>query len=558
MLGRLNHVYENNPCSESLEFDMKRKYVWTLGFFIFLAGMVTVLLGGGVRLPFLSGPTTSEEGSQEPDSISITLWSDQAELFLEYPPLVVGLPSTFAAHLTDLRTFQPVMTGTVKVQMTTSGKAPVTFETTAPLRPGIFTPSITMTEPGTYDMALELISESLHENFLIPNVQVWASHEEIAHKEVPPKPLRIYEEVTFLKEQQWKIPFATTVATQQLLDSTITARGTIQHKMGQKVVVTAPANGFVVGSHSPRLPIIGQKVNEGEILVAIAPGFITASRAELEGAVSQSVVELAQADRELRRTQHLYAEKVLAKKQLEQAKTVYLVAKNKHREAKKRLATLTLAQQIGRTEGRDTSQDFLLRAPLPGVVVEADLTLGARVEAGEALFTLINLDQVWLEARVYASDIPKISPTARASFRPQGMTELIVPDHVNSRLVTIGNVIDPATKTLPVIFEVDNPNHHLKVGMHAEVLIETGETAESVVIPSRAVLMEGEKSVVFVQTGGESFEKRFITSGITTRRDDEEVVQILDGIQAGDRVVTTGAYAIRLAAASGSIPTHSH
>ena len=138
------------------------------------------------------------------------------------------------------------------------------------------------------------------------------------------------------------------------------------------------------------------------------------------------------------------------------------------------------------------------------------------------------------------------------------MTETILPDQVNSRLIAIGNVIDPATKTLPVIFEVDNPNHSLKVGMHADVFIETGEKAESVVISSTAVLHESGKKVAFVQTGGETFEKRFITTGITTSLEDEEVVQILEGIEAGERVVTQGAYAIKLAAASGEIPTHAH
>lgn len=521
-----------------------------------LGALIYVIGISGLFFPWSMASTAS---SAEPEAVSMTRWSDRAELFLEYPPFVVGQPATLVTHWTDLRTFRPVSTGTVKVRMTTAEKAPIAFEASTPLRPGVFTPKITVSEPGTYDMELELVSEGLHETFLIPNVQIFEGHEAFAYQEASRNRPGFKKDGTFLKEQQWKIAFATTVATRQLLASTISAWGTIKPKMGQHVVIAAPTNGFVMGSHSlRRLPILGQKVNEGEILVAIAPGLVSASRAELEGAVSQSAVELAQTGRELRRAQLLYAEKIFAKKQIEQAMTAFLLAKNKHGEAKKRLAALNLAQQVGGPEGRDTSQDFLLRAPLQGVIVEANLTLGARVEAGEALITLINLDQVWLEARVYISDIPKISTTARASFRPQGMPELILLDHVNGRLVTIGNVVDPATKTVPVIFEVDNPNHHLKMGMHAEVLIETGERAESVVIPSRAVLMEGEKTVVFLQTGGESFEKRVITTGTTTRRDGEEVIEILDGLQAGDRVVTTGAYAIRLAAASGSIPTHSH
>jgi len=537
---------------------MKRIFFWALGFIILIAVGVTAILGGGFRLDFITGSKASEEGPTEPDPISITLWSDKAELFLEYPPFVAGHASIFAAHLTDLRNFRPVITGTVEIRMTTKGQAALSFLASAPLRAGIFTPSVTMPEPGFYEMELALLSDSLKETFHIPNVQVFPSTTEVERQTAAPEPLELHEEVTFLKEQQWKVEFATKAATHQILTSTIRARGGITSKMGQEVVVTAPATGLVVLPPSTRLPIMGQQVKKGEILVAITPGFSTASRAELESAVSQAALQYDQAQRELHRAQRLFKEKVLAKKQVEQAETTFLLAKNKHAETQKRLAALTLAQQVGSADTRDQTQDYLLRAPIQGVIVKADLTLGSRVEAGEELFTLINLDRVWVEARVYGSDVSKISPHARASFQPQGMTELILPGQVNSHLVAIGNVIDSETKTLPVIFEVENPNHRLKVGMHATVFIETGEKADSIVIPSTAVLQESGKKVAFVQAGGETFEKRFITTGLTTSLDGEEVVQILEGIEVAERVVTKGAYAIRLAAASGEIPTHAH
>ena len=537
---------------------MKQNFFWTSGFIILLALMVAAIFGGGSRLTSLLGSTSSTGWSTEVEPVSITLWSDKAELFLEYPPLVVGQASTFAAHLTDLGTFHPVIQGPIEVRMTTSGKSPITFVAATPLRPGIFTPSVTMPEAGIYDMELALMNDSLTDTFRIPKVQVFTSPDEIPIQEEALEPLGLHEEVTFLKEQQWKVAFATKKAQSQVLASTITARGKIKPKTGQKVVVTAPATGLVVLPPSGLFPIMGQNVEKGELLVAIVPGFSSASRAELESAVSQAALHQDQAQRELRRARRLYEEKVVAKKRVEEAETTFLLAKNKHAEAQKRLAAFALAQQVGSAETRDTSQDFLLRAPLQGIIVQADLTLGARVEAGEALFTLINLDSVWLEARVYASDVPKISSTARASFQPHGMTGLILPEQANTHLVAIGNVIDPATKTLPVIFEVANPNHNLKVGMHADVFIETDDKGERVVIPSTAVLHETGKNVAFVQTGGETFEKRFITTGITTRREGEEVIQISEGIRVGDRVVTTGAYAIKLAAASGEIPTHSH
>ncbi|GJL61298.1 MAG: hypothetical protein NPIRA03_41550 [Nitrospirales bacterium] len=537
---------------------MTRMFFWAFGLLILLALGVTAILGGGFHLDTITGSIAPEETPTEPDPISMTLWSDQAELFLEYPPFVAGHPSIFAAHLTDLRNFRPVIAGTLEVRMTTKGQPALSFLASAPLLPGIFTPSVTLPEPGTYEMDLLLKSDALKETFHIANVEVFPSMKEVERRTAAPESVDLQEEVTFLKEQQWKVEFATQAARNQKLPSTIRARGVITSKMGQKVVVTAPATGLVVLSETARIPIIGQEVEQGEILVAITPGFTTASRAELESAVSQTALQQAQARRELHRTQRLFEEKVLAKKQVEQANTTFLLAKNKHAEAQKRLASLTLSQQVGRADTRDRTQDFLLRAPIQGIIVKANLTLGSRIESGEELFTLINMDHVWVEARVYGSDVSKISPNARASFQPQGITELILPEHVNSHLVAIGNVIDSATKTLPVIFEVENSTHRLKVGMHADVFIETGEQSDSLIIPSTAVLQESGKKVAFVQTGGETFEKRFIATGSATSLQGEEVVQILEGLEADERVVTQGAYAIKLAAASGEIPTHAH
>ena len=100
---------------------MKRNLFWDMGIIILLAGFLSAILGGGISLTSFTGSKTSEENSTEPDPISITMWSDQAELFLEYPPFVAGHASIFAAHLTDIRNFRPVITGNVEVQMTTRG-----------------------------------------------------------------------------------------------------------------------------------------------------------------------------------------------------------------------------------------------------------------------------------------------------------------------------------------------------------------------------------------------------------------------------------------------------
>jgi cobalt-zinc-cadmium efflux system membrane fusion protein len=84
--------------------------------------------------------------------------------------------------------------------------------------------------------------------------------------------------------------------------------------------------------------------------------------------------------------------------------------------------------------------------------------------------------------------------------------------------------------------------------------IETQHTEDGVAIPDSAIVEEGGQPVAFVQVSGETFQKRELTLGIR----DGNWVQVLSGVTEGERVVTKGAMAIRLASASSVIPAHGH
>jgi len=126
--------------------------------------------------------------------------------------------------------------------------------------------------------------------------------------------------------------------------------------------------------------------------------------------------------------------------------------------------------------------------------------------------------------------------------------------HPVRRTVSLGSIIDSVSRTLPVIYEVANPEGTYKVGMTAQVAVGTGQPVEGVVIPAAAVLDEDGRPIAYVQTDGERFEKRELTiSGTGGDR-----VLVGSGIKAGDRVVTGSAYQVRLASLSTSVPAHGH
>ena len=115
-------------------------------------------------------------------------------------------------------------------------------------------------------------------------------------------------------------------------------------------------------------------------------------------------------------------------------------------------------------------------------------------------------------------------------------------------------VIDPTTRALPVQFEVDNPGGQLLVGQTGTVLLYNKHRIRGTAVPRAAVLLEAGRPYVFVQLGGERFARRYID--ITTR--DGDWVGVKAGLKIGDRVVTRGAYEVRLASAARGLPAEGH
>jgi multidrug efflux pump subunit AcrA (membrane-fusion protein) len=99
---------------------------------------------------------------------------------------------------------------------------------------------------------------------------------------------------------------------------------------------------------------------------------------------------------------------------------------------------------------------------------------------------------------------------------------------------------------MPIYYEFENPQNRIKVGMHVEAFIKIGKPINALAIPESALVSEDGLHTAYIQLEGEAFEKRILKTGIK----DKGYIQILDGIQLGERVVTKGAYQIRLASIS--------
>lgn len=479
---------------------------------------------------------------------AVTIHTAKSELFAEHPFLVVGHEAPFAAHLTDLKDFSPVTEGKLEAVLTSPEGREEVFPIEGVLRPGIFRPVVTPQAPGNYRLSFRLTSPKLSDVIEAGAVTVYA--DEASALKAAPEEAENPAAISFLKEQQWKIAFETQRVQRGSLDAGITLQGTVKAANGREVAVVSPGAGRIAIGYG-RLPKLGDTVRAGEVLAALTPvAAVETDRAGLAQAVASAEASLKQARRELARAERLVAEQAAPSKRGEEARTTVAIAEASLKAAKHRLAAkaATLAGTAGVSE-----ESYHLKAPISGTVVAASLVPGAFVEAGAPLYQIVDLSRVWVEARVPEVDLNRVVGAKRAEITVPGAATVTVGGK-NGGLVTVGGVLDPATRTAPAIFAVPNPDGRFRIGMTAEVRALTGSTAPSPVIPRSAVVDDNGRPIAYVQTGGESFERRELK--LEVKQGDR--VQVTSGLEVGERVVTQGGYEIRLTTLSDAVPDHGH
>jgi RND family efflux transporter MFP subunit len=487
-------------------------------------------------------PPAAEEAEVEP--LTVTQWTAKSELFAEYPALVVGQTSRFAIHLTDISSFKPVMSGQVEVRLEGGGGAPETFRVDAPSRPGIFGVDVKPARAGAREMVIALKSASLTDAHRVSNVTVY-SDQQAARKAVEAAPPEA-EGISFLKEQQWALDFGTALVEERAIRESIRVPAEIVARPGGAAQVVAPLDGRLV-QVIPVAP--GSAVTQGQELARLlpppsVPGELP--QLELARAEATASVDLAVRDRE--RAERLVAAGASPQKRLDEARAVEAQALARRRAAEAQIGQYNAARTG--TGAGTASGLFTLRSPITGALASRQATTGANVAAGTTLFEVADVSQVHVAGRVPESQAAQALRATAAEIEIAGREAVPIP----SRATTVGKVLDPKTRTLPIVFALDNRALRLPLGQSVFLRLLLEETVARAVIPVSAVIDDAGRPIVFVHTSGESFERRPVTLGVRQA----EVVQVLEGVKPGERIVSKGAHLVRLASLSTQVPAHGH
>ncbi len=473
-----------------------------------------------------------------------TLWTQKTELFMEHPALVVGNEARFAVHLTRLSDFKAIADGEIQLLFQSSDGTKVSVEAEKPTSPGIYRPTVKFEKSGTYHLTMTVVATNDVLN--IEDIRVYDSLEQIPDEkpEQGAEPL-----ISYLKEQQWKTEFRTEPVTKRMFSNSVRASGVILSKKNLDVIVSAPFAGMLQPEHNGRVPTMGTMVRNGQVLATLTPAAQTADGSDnfaKQYVEARSKKALAQS--EFERAKQLYDKEAISSKEYQEAEAEF-----KQAEANFSAIAKYVQPDVEKPQ-RPNEFNFLLKAPISGTVTEAHFILGKQFNAGEPLFRIVNSATVWLQAFVPVAEAGKLLQPRRAEFHIAGFTETFEVNERNGKLVSFSSVVDEKSRTIPVIFEVANPQQRLRIGMFADVLIKTGKEENILVVAESALIEEEGRYSVYVHVEGEAFAKRDVELGGRDRGH----VAVLKGVRDGERVVTTGAYQVRLASLSTQLPAHGH
>lgn len=342
-----------------------------------------------------------------------------------------------------------------------------------------------------------------------------------------PSPTAAQDSVVVLDSTAQRLAGITIDSVRLIAGSVLSANGVITFDANRVSAVGSRVEGRVAAINAD----LGSEVRAGAVLASIESSEIGAMRGDIERArVRRSV-----AQRNFDREERLFKQQISSQKEMLEAEGEFRTA-----EADLNSAMIRLEAVGADLDGKGSS--FGLRTPVAGVVVERNATPGQLTGPSTNLFTVADLRHVWITVDVYERDYSRIRRGAAVTIRPTALPE----NTFEGRVTYAGGVMDPASRTFKVRVEVENPNHRLRPGMFASVVIATpndAQGAEALAVPEAAIQDLSGQPVVFVvgaQPG------RFLVRRVLPGKAvGSGLITVTQGLLRSDRIVTTGAFQLK-------------
>ncbi len=332
--------------------------------------------------------------------------------------------------------------------------------------------------------------------------------------------------LTTAQEQALGVVYTT--VTVRTLDRSIRTVGSVVAAEDKVAYVTLKIDGFVEDLY---VSTTGESVRRGQPLLTLYSPELVAAQEELLTA------------------------KRLASRVEESAKEAWLGAQSMLDAARRCLSYWDItAEQIERLERTgEVTKTLTLVSPVTGIVLEKSVLEGQRVMPGFALYRIADLSEVWVEGDVFEQDLQFIRLDAQSHIEVAAYPG----DHLMGRVSFVYPTVDVDSRTNRVRVALRNPDLRLKPGMFATMFFEA-QLPESLAIPLEAVLVTGERNLVFIRDEDGMLQPREVVLGPQA----DDYVQILSGLDLGERIVGSANFLVdaesRLSSTGGSMPGMQH
>jgi multidrug efflux pump subunit AcrA (membrane-fusion protein) len=333
--------------------------------------------------------------------------------------------------------------------------------------------------------------------------------------------------------------------------------------------ISAPVKKFLVNR--------GSHVRSGQLLAVLENRDLAAAAQENRGAYDQAEatyatttaadlpqeLQKAQLDAQAAKQQldaqqkiyesrkDLFGQGALPRKELDQAGVDLTNARNQYEIAQKHFESLNaigkqqtlksakgqLESAQGKYQGATAQLSYSeIKSPINGVVTDRPLYPGEMASAGTPLLTVMDISQVTARAH--------IAQQSAVLLKPGDQATLIAPDidkPIAGKVSLVSPALDPNSTTVEVWVQAKNPAGHLKPGTSVQISMVARSVPDAVTIPAAALLtaQDGTTSVMVAGSDSRAHQKD-VKVGIR----DQDRIQIVEGLQAGDRIVASGAYGL--------------
>ena len=315
--------------------------------------------------------------------------------------------------------------------------------------------------------------------------------------------------------------------------------GEIRFNEDRTAHVVPKLAGVVMEVHAD----LGQSVKQGQVLAVIASSGLSDQRSELLSAQRR----LALASTTLEREKRLWQDKISAEQDYLQAQQAMSEAEIAVQNARQKLSAIGAGVGSGTGSGPVSGSGknlnrLELRAPFSGVVMEKHLAQGEAVKEDAIVFTLSDLSTVWAEIAVPPRDLNLMRVGETVTVKATAFAA-----EAKGKIIYVGELLGEQTRTAKARVALANPDRAWRPGLFITVDVLSGSANRNanaadaaVAVASDAVQMIEEKPVVFVETAG-----GFLAQPVKLGRSDGKMTEVLAGLKAGVRYVSTGSFVLK-------------